>query len=67
MDGKGVAHGLHDVLLAERHEERVTLLVEPENIRARRAYEQWGWRSEAQLLPNWEDAPIFDVMIKNLG
>ena len=64
--GKGIAHGLHDVLLTARKEERATLLVEPDNEPARRAYENWGWRRVAHLRPSWDDAPTFDVYIKNL-
>lgn len=64
--GKGIAHALHDTLLAERREERATLLVEPGNLRARRAYQRWGWRKVAQLLPNWADAPLFDVFLRSL-
>lgn len=64
---KGVAHALHDKLLYARTEERATLLVEPENIVARRAYLHWGWRKVAQLRPAWDDAPLFDVLVLRLG
>ncbi|MGH4014428.1 MAG: GNAT family N-acetyltransferase [Pseudonocardiaceae bacterium] len=64
--GKGVAHALHDRLLAARPESRATLLVEPENARAYRAYLHWGWRKVAQLHPNWENAPTFDVLVLTL-
>lgn len=61
--GRGVAHALHDELLRGRDEQRATLLVEPENTRAYRAYVSWGWRKVAQLRPGWPDAPLFDVLI----
>lgn len=61
--GKGVAHALHDQLLAVRPESRATLLVEPENTRAYRAYSHWGWHKVAQLRPHWGHAPTFDVLI----
>ncbi|MGH3897090.1 MAG: GNAT family N-acetyltransferase [Pseudonocardiaceae bacterium] len=61
--GKGIAHALHDQLLLGRAEQRATLLVEPDNIAARRAYLHWGWRKVAQLRPGWEHAPLFDVLI----
>jgi GNAT superfamily N-acetyltransferase len=64
--GRGIAHDLHDRLLSARSEQRATLLVEPENTAARRAYLHWGWRKAAQLRPAWDDAPIFDVFIKLL-
>ena len=35
--GQGVAHAIHDQLLSARHEQRATLLVEPDNSRAYRA------------------------------
>jgi GNAT superfamily N-acetyltransferase len=65
--GRGIAHALHDRLLSVRAEIRATLLAEPENIRAYRAYLHWGWRKVAQLRPRWDDAPTFDVLILELG
>ncbi len=64
--GKGVAHALHNRLLAARTEPRATLLVEPENARAYRAYLHWGWHKVAQLCPHWDHAPTFDVLILTL-
>ncbi len=65
--GRGLAHALHDELLSHRHERRATLLVEPENDRAYRAYLKWGWSKVARLRPGWPDAPLFDVLIRPLG
>lgn len=65
--GKGVAHALHDHLLAARTESRATLLAEPDNIRAYRAYLHWGWRKVAQLRPRWDNAPTFDVLTLTLN
>jgi GNAT superfamily N-acetyltransferase len=64
--GQRVAHRLHDELLSKRTEQRATLLVEPDNTRAYRAYLHWGWRKVAQLRPGWPDAPIFDVLVLRL-
>jgi hypothetical protein len=64
--GKHLAHKLHNELLSKRNEERATLLVEPENNRAYRAYTHWGWRKVGQLRPGWPDAPLFDVLIFDL-
>lgn len=61
--GQGIAHALHDRLLSARTERRATLLVEPGNQTAYRAYRHWGWRRVAQLRPGWPDAPAFDVLI----
>ncbi len=52
-----------DELLAARTEKRATLLVEPENEVAYRAYTAWGWRKAAQLRPPWPDSPTFDVLM----
>lgn len=62
---QGVAHSLHDALLAERPEQRATLLVDPENDPARTAYLAWGWRVFAQLQP-YPDAPVYDALIIDL-
>ncbi|WP_028476374.1 N-acetyltransferase [Nocardia sp. CNY236] len=64
--GQGIAHALHDELLAGRTEERATLLVEPDNPRAYRAYLRWGWSRRGELTPSWPDAPTFDVLIRTL-
>ena len=61
--GRGIAHALHDELLRGRDEQRATLLVEPDNPTAYRAYLRWGWRKVAQLRPAWPGAPLFDVLI----
>jgi GNAT superfamily N-acetyltransferase len=61
--GRGVAHALHDELLRGRPEQRATLLAEPDNTNAYRAYLAWGWRAVAKLHPAWPDAPTFDVLI----
>jgi GNAT superfamily N-acetyltransferase len=64
--GKGVARALHDQLLSERAESRAVLLVESDNTRAYQAYLHWGWSKVAQLRPNWDNAPTFDVLILSL-
>ena len=49
--GRHIAHALHDELLARRKEQRATLLVEPGNATAYRAYLKWGWRKGAEPGP----------------
>jgi GNAT superfamily N-acetyltransferase len=49
MTGRGIAHALHDELLGARHEKRATLLAEPENTPAYRAYTSWGWHTVPRL------------------
>lgn len=64
--GQGIAHAMHNELLSTRLEKRATLLVEPDNTSAYRAYERWGWRKVNQLRPGWPDAPVWDVLILQL-
>ena len=62
---KGYAHQLHDSLLADRPEERATLLVRSDNS-ARDLYLRWGWSLVGHLQP-YPDSPRFEAMIKELG
>jgi hypothetical protein len=64
--GQHVAHALHDELLNGRQEARATLLADPADDDACRAYLRWGWHAVAQLRPRWSDAPLFDVLIQPL-
>jgi GNAT superfamily N-acetyltransferase len=60
--GQGIAHALHDELLAARTEPYAELYVRPANATAYRAYLRWGWHKAGQTRPNLPDAPIFDVL-----
>jgi GNAT superfamily N-acetyltransferase len=62
---RGYAQELHDALLANRHEERATLLVLPDNTPARCAYLSWGWHKIGDLQP-FDDSPIYDAMVRRL-
>lgn len=62
---RGYAHTLHDVLLADRPEERATLLVRPDNIPARTAYLKWGWYVLGDLQP-FDDAPVYEALMCQL-
>jgi GNAT superfamily N-acetyltransferase len=64
--GQGLARRLHDHLLGGRIERRATLLVRAGNARAYQAYLRWGWSRQASLTPSWDDAPTFDVLIRDL-
>lgn len=66
MTGQGIAHAMHNELLSTRLEKRATLLVEPDNSSAYRAYQRWGWEKVNQLRPGWPDAPLWDVLILQL-
>lgn len=65
--GHGLARRLHDEMLSGRREERATLLVLPDNTRAQDTYARWGWRKVAEMRPNWENSPLWDVLILPLG
>jgi ribosomal protein S18 acetylase RimI-like enzyme len=62
---RGIAKQLHDALLSARPEKRATLLVQPSNIAARKAYDRWGWYKLGDLQP-FDDAPVYDAMLKDL-
>ena len=62
---RGVAEALHQHLLAGRAEERSTLLVDPINEPARRAYQKWGYKRVGRIQP-FADSPEFEALIKQL-
>jgi ribosomal protein S18 acetylase RimI-like enzyme len=62
---RGYARALHDALLQDRSEARVTLLVRPDNAPAHAAYQSWGWYKLGELQP-FDDSPVFDVMMRDL-
>jgi ribosomal protein S18 acetylase RimI-like enzyme len=61
--GRGIAHALHNELLATRAERCAELYVRPDNTTAYRAYLKWGWRRVGETRPDMPDAPLFDVLI----
>ncbi|MEU8838981.1 GNAT family N-acetyltransferase [Streptomyces roseus] len=63
---QGVACRLHEALLAPLEAERVLLNVHPDSEAAVSAYRAWGYRKlgEACL---WDGAPLYDVMLLDLG
>ncbi|MEU4550744.1 GNAT family N-acetyltransferase [Micromonospora violae] len=61
---QGIATALHDELVAGRAEPRSTLLVHPDNVAAQTAYRSWGWSKVTKLRPIWENAPLFDVLLR---
>jgi ribosomal protein S18 acetylase RimI-like enzyme len=65
--GRGLGHALHDEILAGRHEERATLLVEQDNEAALAAYKRWGWTKFGRLQPGWAGAPELDALLLPLG
>lgn len=60
---QGASGLLHRALLADRPEIRVTLLVEPGNEFARRAYVKWGYHPVGELRPSWDHSPNYLAMM----
>ena len=63
---QGVAQALHGHLLVERTEERATLLVDPLNEPAKKAYAKWGYEVVGRIQP-FANSPRFEAMVKVLG
>lgn len=61
-----IAKTMHDLLLADRTEERATLTVLPAATPAQQAYAKWGWHRVAQKRNPLPGSPVFDVMVKDL-
>ncbi|MFJ8277605.1 GNAT family N-acetyltransferase [Streptomyces griseoviridis] len=62
LRGTGAARRIHDALLRDRSEDRVTLLVEREHPKVRGLYEAWGYEWFGEVLP-FADAPLYDALI----
>lgn len=62
---RGYARVLHDALLADRAEQRATLLVDPANLPARAAYLSWGWYAFGQVKP-FADSATFEALMLDL-
>jgi GNAT superfamily N-acetyltransferase len=59
---QGIAQAMHDLLLANRPEERATLTVLPAATPAQEAYAKWGWRKVAEKRNPLPGSPLFDVL-----
>jgi len=59
--GIGAARRIHDELLHERSEERVSLGVERDRPKVRALYESWGYRSVGEERP-FPSAPVYFLM-----
>ena len=60
---RGVGRALHDALLSEKTEERVTLLARPEAEPAQRAYRSWGYRHVGQIRP-FPGGPLYGSLLR---
>jgi ribosomal protein S18 acetylase RimI-like enzyme len=60
---QGIAETLHDLILANRPEERATLTVLPTATPAQRAFRKWGWRKVARTRDAEPGSPTADVLV----
>jgi GNAT superfamily N-acetyltransferase len=63
---QGIAQALHDLMLANRAEERATATVVPAATPAQGAFQKWGWRKIARRRDNDPDSRVSDVLITAL-
>ncbi len=63
---QGIAGSLHDLILADRPEERATLTVLPAATPAQNAFAQWGWRKVARTRDPGPGSPVSDVLVITL-
>ena len=63
---QGIARALHDLLLADRPEERATLTVLPAAAAAQHACRAWGWRKVARARDPSPGSPACDVLLATL-
>src|SRR5229473_6292176 len=60
---QGIAQTLHDLILANRPEERATLTVLPAATPAQNAFRKWGWRKVARTRDPGGGSPVYDVLV----
>ena len=60
---QGIGRALHDLLLADRPEERATLTVLPAAAPAQTALARWGWRKAARARGSGPGSSVSDVLI----
>jgi GNAT superfamily N-acetyltransferase len=63
---QGIARALHDLILANRPEERATLTVLPAAAPAQNAFRAWGWRKVARTRDPRPGSPVADVLVTML-
>jgi len=63
---QGIGRALHDLILADRSEERATLTVLPAAAPAQHAFRNWGWRRVARARAPQPGAPARDVLVTSL-
>jgi GNAT superfamily N-acetyltransferase len=63
---QGIAGTLHDLILADRPEERATLTIPAAATPAQLACRKWGWRKVARTRDDGPGSPVSDVLIHRL-
>ena len=63
---QGIAQTLHDLLLANRPEERATLTVPAAATPAQNAFQKWGWRKVARTRDAGPGSPVSDMLVTAL-
>ncbi len=63
---QGIGTSLHDMILADRPEERATLTVLPAALAAQSAFRSWGWRKVARTRDPAPHSPVLDVLMTAL-
>lgn len=63
---QGIATTLHDLILANRPEERATLTVLPAATPAQKAFQKWGWQKVARTSDPRRSSPVLDVLVITL-
>jgi GNAT superfamily N-acetyltransferase len=63
---QGIGRALHDLMLADRPEERATVTVLPAAAPAQQAFRSWGWRKIARTRDPGPASPVSDVLVLTL-
>jgi GNAT superfamily N-acetyltransferase len=63
---QGIGQALHDLILANRPEERATLTVPPAATPAQQAFRKWGWLKVARTRGEHAGEPVSDVLVTPL-
>jgi GNAT superfamily N-acetyltransferase len=63
---QGIGQALHDLILADRPEERATLTVPPGATAAQHAFRNWGWLKVARTRGEGPGEPVSDVLVTTL-
>jgi ribosomal protein S18 acetylase RimI-like enzyme len=63
---QGIGQTLHDLILANRPEERATLIAAPAATAAQSAFQKWGWHKVARTRDPRPGSPVFDVLVTAL-